>query len=110
MSARSSSQTARFDKYFTAQENVDLRKAHQLTKATLIKPVEVQPVTIETGRTGTASDANEAYQQLMSMAEELAASGEYRSLASAFAAFFSDQKNAELAARAHKRPNAAHAT
>ena len=31
------------------------------------------------------------------------------SVASAFAAVFSDQKNAELAVRAHKRPNAAHA-
>jgi hypothetical protein len=76
---------------------------------TLLRPVEVQPVTVETGRTNVESDANEAYSQLMSMAEELAASGKYQSVASAFAALFSDQKNAELAARAHKRPNAAHA-
>jgi hypothetical protein len=41
--------------------------------------------------------------------EELAASGEYRSVASAFTAVFTDQANAELAARAHRRPNAAHA-
>ena len=57
----------------------------------------------------TASDANRAYEKLMAMAEKLAASGEYQSVASAFAAVFFDQKNAELAARAHRRPNAAHA-
>jgi hypothetical protein len=104
-----------FEAYFTDPANIDIRKAHQLTKSTLVakdtlmRPVEVAPVSVEAGRTNTESDAKAAYDQLMSMAEELAASGEYRSVASAFAALFSDQKNAELAARAHKRPNAAHA-
>jgi hypothetical protein len=98
-----------FEKYFTAPENIDIRKAHQLTKATLMVPVEVQPVSVETRRTDTESDAKAAYDQLMEMAEELAASGEYRSVASAFSALFEDQKNAELAARAHRRPNAAYA-
>jgi hypothetical protein len=42
----------------------------------------------------------------MSVAEEQAASGQYQSVASAFAALFSDQKNAELAERAHRRPGA----
>jgi hypothetical protein len=103
-----------FEAYFTDPANIEIRKAWALTKSTLVpkdslmRPVEVTPVTIETGRTDTASDAEAAYSELMSMAEELAASGEYRSVASAFAAVFSDQKNAELAARAHKRPNAAH--
>jgi hypothetical protein len=96
-----------FEKYFTAPENVDIRRAHQLTKATLIRPVEVQPVVAEAGRTDTESDAKVAYDQLMEQAERLAAAGEYRSVASEFATVFSDQKNAELAARAHRRPNAA---
>jgi hypothetical protein len=96
-----------FEKYFTAPENLDIRKAHAMTKSTLVakdtlmRPVEVRPVTIETGRTNTASDAKAAYDQLMEQAEKLAASGEYRSVASAFAALFLDQKNAELAALGH---------
>jgi hypothetical protein len=104
-----------FEAYFTDPANIDIRKAHQLTKSTLVakdtlmRPVEVAPVSVETGRTDVESDAQAAYEQLLEQAERLAASGEYRSVASAFAALFSDQKNAELAARAHKRPNAAHA-
>jgi hypothetical protein len=52
-----------------------------------------------------ASDAQAAYEQLMRQAEALAASGKYHSVASAFSALFSDQRNAELAARAHKCPD-----
>jgi hypothetical protein len=104
-----------FEAYFTDPANIDIRKAHALTKSTLVakdsllRAVEVQPVSVEAGRTDVETDTQEAYEQLMEMAEELAASGKYQSVASAFSALFSDQKNAELAARAHNRPNAANA-
>ena len=69
MAAEATRKGLSFEKYFTAPENLDIRKAHQLTKATLLKPVEVQPVTVETGRTNVESDAQAAYDQLMSMAK-----------------------------------------
>ena len=102
MNAEATRKGQSFEAYFTDPANIDIRKAHQLTKSTLVakdslmRAVEVQPVSVETGRTDTKTDAKAAYAELMSMAEELAASGEYRSVASAFAALFSDQKNAEL--------------
>jgi hypothetical protein len=115
MKAEATRKGQSFEAYFTDPANIDIRKAWTLTKSTLVakdtlmRPVEVTPVSVEAGRTNTESDAKAAYDQLMEQAERLAASGEYRSVASAFAALFSDQKNAELAARAHRRPNAAHA-
>ena len=69
MAAEATRKGLSFEKYFTAPENLDIRKAHQLTKATLLKPVEVQPVTVETGRTNVESDAQAACDQLMSMAK-----------------------------------------
>jgi hypothetical protein len=115
MKAEAARRGVPFEKYFCDPANIDIRRAHQLTKNvpvakdSLLRPVMVEPVSVETGRTDTESDAEEAYAQLMQMAEELAASGKYQSVASAFAALFQDQRNAELAAKAHKRPNAANA-
>ena len=59
-----------FEKYFIAAENLDIRKAHQLTKATLVDPVEVQPARVEAGATVSESDAAAAYEQLQAMAEK----------------------------------------
>jgi hypothetical protein len=115
MMAEATRKGVSFEKYFAAPENVEIRKAWALTKSTLVekdslmRAVEVQPVSVEPGRTNTASDAQEVYDALMAQAEKLAAAGQYRSVASAFSALFTDTKNAELAARAHRRPNAAHA-
>jgi hypothetical protein len=95
-----------FEKYFTAPENLDIRKAHQLTKSTL---VDVQPISVGVGSSDNNTDWQEAYAQLQEMAEKLRASAPYLSVSQAFARVFEDQKNAELAARAHKRPNASDA-
>jgi hypothetical protein len=92
-----------FEKCFTAPENLDIRKAHQLTKATR---VDVQPVTVEIGSTVTEDDSRAAYEALQAMAEKLRASAPYLSVSQAFARVFEDQKNAELAAKAHRRPSA----
>jgi hypothetical protein len=74
-----------FEKYFCDPTNVDIRKAHQLTKATL---VDVQPVTVETGSTATESDAQAAYEALEAKAEELRRSAPYLSTQQAFARAF----------------------
>jgi hypothetical protein len=116
MNAEAARKGMTFTKYFEAPENVDIRKAWQLTRNTrvekkdsLIKPVSLEPTQTFVGNTSREDDSAEAIRLLMEMAERQAAAGKYRSVASAFAAVFSDQKNATLAARAHRRPNAANA-
>jgi hypothetical protein len=90
-----------FTQYFTAPENIDIRRAHQLTKSSL---VEVQPVSVAVGFSDNNTDWQEAYAQLQQLAEELRASAPYLSVEQAFARVFTDQANAELAARAHRGP------
>jgi hypothetical protein len=90
-----------FEKYFTDPANLDIRRAHQLTKSSL---VEVQPVSVAVGFSDNNTDWKKAYDQLQAKAEELRASAPYLSVEQAFARVFEDQKNAELAARAHRRP------
>jgi hypothetical protein len=107
MTAEAKRKGMSFTKYFEAPENVDIRKAWQLTKNTrvekdsLIKPVEVKP-------TESFGDTEEAIRQLNEMARKLYNAGKYRTVEQAFSAVFQDQRNAELAVRAHRRPNAAY--
>jgi hypothetical protein len=53
------------------------------------------------------NDASEAYNKLTAMAEELHRRSPTLTTAQAFARVFEDQANAELAAKAHRRPSAA---
>jgi hypothetical protein len=68
--------------------------------------VEVQPVSVEVGRTDVEDDKAAALAQLQAMAEKLRASAPYLTVEQSFARVFEDQKNVELAARAHRRPQA----
>jgi hypothetical protein len=97
-----------FEKYFTAPENIDIRRAWSITKSTPVDKalVEVQPMSVGVGSSDNNTDWQDAYAQLQEMAEKLRASAPYMSVSQAFARVFEDQKNAELAARAHKRPSA----
>ena len=52
------------------------------------------------------NDASEAYGKLTAMAEELHRRSPTLTVAQAFARVFEDQANAELAAKAHRRPTA----
>ena len=107
MKAEAAREGVSFTKYFEAPENIDIRRAWQMTKGTMVAKDSLMQQ-VQAGPTVSAEDSEEAYRQLMEMAERLAAQGKYRSVSQAFAAVFSDQRNAELAARAHRRPNAAH--
>jgi hypothetical protein len=51
-------------------------------------------------------DSDAAYQQLITLAEAMRAKSPDLSVAQCFARIFTDSKNAELAAKAHRRPNA----
>ena len=98
-----------FARFFDSDEAIDLRKAHRMVVSSQfakLNSVNVQPVTIETGRTDVESDAQEAYDALMRKAEELRRSAPYMTVAQAFERVFSDQTNVEVAARALRRGRA----
>jgi len=82
-----------------------VRKACQVAKAaeaafdvTIVEPGDA------TYRTVNATEQSEAYQTLQSLADKLHAAATGMSKAQAFAAVFTDPKNAKLAATAHRRP------
>jgi hypothetical protein len=91
------------------ENDLTIRKAHAICKSTgafEMGHVNVAPGVVETGRTDVDSDAKEAYDLLMQKAEELRASSPYMTIEQAFSRVFQDQKNSDLAARAHRRPTA----
>lgn len=104
-----------FSRFFSAPENVELRRAHQLTKNTPVSKsaaaplMSFQPVSVETGSSATADDSVKAYNQLTAMAEAMRAKSPALTVAQCFARVFEDTKNAELAAKAHRRPQASDA-
>jgi hypothetical protein len=103
-----------FSKFFEAP-GVDVLRAWQLSKNTrvakdsLLQQASLTPTQTFVGDTSLSleEDSAEAIRLLTEMAERQYAAGKYRSVHSAFAAVFSDQANATLAARAHRRPSAA---
>jgi hypothetical protein len=115
MNAEAARKGMSFAKYFEAPENVEVRKAWQLTKNTLVskdtllRPASLTPTQTFVGDTSLSleDDSKEAIRLLTAMAEKQAAAGKYRSVHQAFLAVFQDAENAELAGRAHRRPNAA---
>jgi hypothetical protein len=64
------------------------------------------PVSVETGSSATADDSVKAYNQLTAMAEAMRIKSPALSISQCFARVFEDSKNAELAAKAHRRPSA----
>lgn len=103
-----------FTDYYSAPENLEIRKAIQLTKFPDAHAVakaggfpnvmNMRPVSVEVGATNTRSDADKAYKQLMAMAQEMRSRAPAMSVASAFARVF--EQNPALAAKAHRRPSA----
>jgi hypothetical protein len=92
-----------FAKVFAAQteEGALLRRAVAIAKDMMtLTPVFVG------GEAVNPNDAHEAYTQLMELAEEQRARAPWKTVAQAFADVFQDPANAELAARAHRRPAA----
>jgi hypothetical protein len=87
-----------FEKYFTAPENIDLRKALQVAKGARL--MDITPVQI--GGADVSVDSAKAYDQLVTLAEEQRRRSPWQSAAQAFAAVF--DANPELAAMAAQRP------
>ena len=83
---------------------MDIRKAIAVSRNTPVQKIDV--VEVEPTQT---DDSEEAYQQLVAMAEALRAGASYLSVSQAFARVAADQEGSELLARAHKRPNAGNA-
>jgi hypothetical protein len=104
-----------FARWYSEPAQLELRKAIQISKNTPVSKsaaaplMAFQPVSVEVGATNTASDAEEAYNQLTAMANAMRAKSPTLTAAGAFAAVFTDQANAALAAKAHRRPQASDA-
>jgi len=102
-----------FARFYSAPENLELRKAVQISKGTSDSPypyprlLDVQP-TFVGGKDATDvnNDGSKAYEQLVAMAEELRQRSPTLTPAQAFERIFTEQANSALAARAHRRPAA----
>ncbi len=92
-----------FARYYSAPENLDVRKAIQLTKG-FPRLMETVPTSTEVGATDVEDDSAEAYDKLVEMAEEQRRRAPTLTVAQAFARVFADPANAKLAAAAHRRP------
>jgi hypothetical protein len=94
---------AAFARFYSAPENVELRKAIQIAKS-FPRLLDLEPTQVG-GRDATGvNDASEAYDKLTAMADELRRRTPELSPSQAFARTF--EANPDLAARAHKRPTA----
>jgi hypothetical protein len=96
-------QWAAFSRIFTVPENIELRKAHAITKG-YPNVMDIIPVSTEVGSTNTDDDSAEAYKQSMEMAEKQHRLSPTLTIAQLFARVF--EQNPVLAARAHQRPSA----
>jgi hypothetical protein len=101
-----------FSRWYGEPEQLEFRKALQLAKSTpTLKSVAAplmafQPTTAEVGSSATADDSAEALEQLNAMANAMRAKSPTLTAAQCFARVFEDTANAELAAKAHRRPQA----
>jgi hypothetical protein len=107
-----------FARYYSAPENVELRKAVEITKnAGWVGHLQTEyaksyPNTAITeprvingaDATDVNNDTSKAIEQLNALAEEQRSRSPELSFAQAFARVFSDPANSELANRAHRRP------
>ena len=91
-----------FSRYFSAPEQVELRRAHALTKNSPA-PMPVEPVQ-PTAATVSDADSAKAYAKLQDLAAAARAAAPQLSEAQAFAKVFTDPANASLANAAHRRP------
>jgi hypothetical protein len=95
-----------FSKAFCASDEtgVLLRKAHRTIKEMASLAPMVSGGLDEQRAAVNDTESSEAYKQLEALAEKQRATAPWLSSAQAFARAFSDPANAELARKAHKRP------
>jgi hypothetical protein len=89
-----------FSRIFSAPENVELRKAHAISKSTPAPLMSIEPVQVAAAV--DADDSATAYAELEKRAGELRTAKPELSAAQAFAKAFTE--NPALASRAHRRP------
>jgi len=89
---------------FTAPENIELRKAHAIVKS-YPNLLNIEPTQVGGSDALDVDNATEAYRKLMDMAAEQRQRAPWLSASQAFARVF--EANAELAAKAHRRPSPA---
>jgi hypothetical protein len=102
-----------FARWYSEPDQLPLRKAIQIAKNTLVSKSAAAPLMVfEPTQVGgddaldTNTDKSKAYAQLVAMAEAMRAKSPTLTIAQCFARVFEDTANAELAAKAHRRPSA----
>src|SRR4051794_7921448 len=98
-----------FARWYGEPEQLELRKAIQIAKNTPVDKaypplMDMKPTQVSGAAAMNVNDASEAYNKLTAMAEALRAKSPTLTAAQAFAKVFEDPANAELAAKAHRRP------
>jgi hypothetical protein len=87
------------------QTDVDIKRAYGICKG-YPNTMSLEPVSTEVGNTNVEDDTAKAIAQLNELAEKQRALAPTLSTAQLFARVFADPANAQLAARAHRRPTA----
>jgi hypothetical protein len=103
-----------FARWYSEPAQLELRKAIQIAKNTPVDKafpqlMDMKPVQVggdDAFDTDVKDSSAKAYAQLTEMANEMRAKSPTLTVAQCFARIFTDTKNAELAARAHRRPSA----
>jgi hypothetical protein len=94
-----------FSRWYSEPSQLDFRKALQVSKSVAAPLMDMKPTqTSDAFSTVTADDSAAAYAQLVDMAEAMRAKSPDLTIAQCFARVFTDSANAELAAKAHRRP------
>jgi hypothetical protein len=94
-----------FARFYSAPDNLELRKAIQIVKSAPQQSLAPEQVSgNDAFDTSVADSSAKAMKQLQDMAEAQRARAPTLTIAQAFARVFEDPANADLAAKAHRRP------
>jgi hypothetical protein len=92
-----------FSRYYQSDEALPVRKAIAICKG-YPQVMSIEPTSVEVGSSATEDDSKAAYDKLTEMAEAQREKAPWLSAAQCFARVF--EQNPELAAKAHRRPQA----
>jgi hypothetical protein len=96
------SDAAAFSRVFTDPANIEIRRAHALTKS-FPNVMSVEPVSVETGSTLVTDDSATAADQLRTLVEQQRARAPTLTTSQLFERVYADPANKAVVARAHRR-------
>jgi hypothetical protein len=91
-----------FSRVFTDPGNVEIRRAHALTKS-FPNMMSVEPVSTEVGKTSVSDDSYKVAEQLKALVEEQRARAPTLTISELYDRVYADPANRTITARAHPR-------